>query len=70
MQESCGEPGRKDTGLSAVMEKFATYFGLKLSFLECSATKQLSVTIQGHTVNAQEATSAVQITKMFLGDSV
>lgn len=48
-----------------MLEKFCTYFGLKLSFLLFSAAEQLSVTLQGHDVNVQQATSTALMTKMF-----
>jgi len=41
-QESSGEASRKALGVLAVMERFTTYFGLKLAFLVFSAMEQLS----------------------------
>ena len=40
-KECYGEPSRKASGLLALMEKFTTFFGLKLSHLVFSATEQL-----------------------------
>ena len=40
--ECYGEPSRKASGLRAVLEKFQTYFGLRLASLIFSATEQLS----------------------------
>ena len=65
-QESCGEPSRKASGLLALMEKFSTYYGLKLSYLVLSVTEQLSRTLQSSNNNAQEAYIAVSGAKHFL----
>ena len=51
------------------MEKFSTYFGLKLSLLVFGAPEQLSATLQYRGVNAQEATSAVSAAKSFFGQA-
>ena len=40
-RECYGEPSTKASGLLALMEKFTTFFGLKLSHLVFSATEQL-----------------------------
>ena len=57
--ETHGEPAAKALGLRALMTKFAVFFGLKFSEMVFSATEQLSVTLQSHDINAQQATSAV-----------
>jgi len=49
-----------------VMEKFTTYFGLKLSVLIFSAMEQLSKASQYKDINAQEVSSAVNAVKWFL----
>ena len=67
--ESQGEASHKALGLLALMEKFSTYFGLKLSLLVFGATEQLSATLQYRGVNAQEATSAVSAAKSFFGQA-
>ena len=59
-----GEPSRKVSGLLALMEKFTTFFGLKLSHLVFSATEQLSRTLQSS--NVQEATMAASAAARFL----
>lgn len=41
------EYGRKAGGFLAQMEKFSTFFGLKLSHLVFSGTEQLSISLQG-----------------------
>ena len=46
--------------------KFATFFGLKLGHLVFSASEQLSVTLQSHDINAQQAVSAANATKNYL----
>ena len=65
-KDSCGEPSRKASGLLALMEKFSTYYGLKLSFLVFSATEQLSKTLQSSSITAHEAHMAVAAVKRFL----
>ena len=57
-EESRGETGSKASGMATKMEKFASFFGLKLSFLVFSATEQLSVTLQNSDLNAQQVMSA------------
>ena len=44
--ESQGEASHKALGLLALMERFSTYFGLKLSVLVFGATEQFSATLQ------------------------
>ena len=39
-EESCGEASRKSLGVLSIMERFTTFFGLKLSFLIFSAMEQ------------------------------
>ena len=65
-KDSCGEPSRKASGLLALMEKFSTYYGLKLSFLVFSATEQLSKILQSSSITAHEAYMAVAAVKRFL----
>ena len=48
----------KAGGLLTHLEKFGTYFGLKLSFVVFGATEQLSRTLQGMDTMIQEAKSA------------
>lgn len=65
-KDSYGEPSRKASGLLALMEKFSTYYGLKLSYLVFSATEQLSKTLQSSSITAQEAFMAAAAAKRFL----
>ena len=58
-EDSSGEGSTKVAGLLPLMEKFSTYFGLKLSYLAFVATEQLAITLQGKDVNAQVSISAV-----------
>lgn len=51
-EESCGEASAKAADLLTLMEKFSTYFGLKLSYLAFVATEQLAVTLQAKDINA------------------
>ena len=64
--ESYGEPSRKATGLLALMERFTTFFGLKLSFLVFSATEQLSRTLQRSDITAQESSLAANAATTYL----
>ena len=65
-EEACGEASRKSLGIIAIMERFTTFFGLKLSFLIFSAMEQLSKTLQYKDINAQEVSTAVNAAKRFL----
>ena len=65
-EESCGEASRKSLGVLSIMERFTTFFGLKLSFLIFSAMEQLSKTLQYKDINAQEVSTAVNAAKRFL----
>ena len=65
-EESCGEASHKSLGVLAIMERFTTYFGLKLSFLIFSAMEQLSKTLQYKDINAQEVTTGVNAAKRYL----
>ena len=49
------EYGRKAGGFLAQMEKFSTFFGLKLSHLVFSGTEQLSISLQGKDTTVQES---------------
>jgi len=50
--ETNSEGSRKAIGIVAVMEKFATYFGLKLCYLIFAAMEQLSKTLQYKDISA------------------
>ena len=65
-EESCGEASRKSLAVLAIMERFTTFFGLKLSFLIFSAMEQLSKTLQYKDKNSQEVLSSVNAAKRFL----
>lgn len=58
--------GRKAGGLLAMMDKFKTFFELKLSHLNFSGTEQLSLTLQGKDTTIQEATIAAETTIQYL----
>ena len=62
-EESCGEVNHKSLGILAIMERFTTYFGLKLSFLIFSAMEQLSKTLQYKDINAQDVSTALDAEK-------
>ena len=65
-EEAQGESSHKALGLLAMMEKFSTFFGLKLAFLVFSATEQASLTLQYKDINAQEACMATNVARNFL----
>ena len=52
---------RRAGGLLAVMDRFSTYFGLKLSILIFSITEQLSVTLQGINTTVNDSYYAVEV---------
>ena len=64
--EKHNETGSKAAGLIILMEKFASYFGLKLSYLVFSITEQLSSTFQNCHLNAQDAIAAPKTTQSYL----
>ena len=56
--------GRKANGLNAQLEKFDTYFGLKLSHLIFSGTEQRSISLQSKNTSVQEALSCAQVSEL------
>ena len=60
------EYGRKAGGFLAQMEKFSTFFGLKLSHLIFSGTEQLSISLQGKDTTVQESINAAELAVKFL----
>ena len=50
---------RHASGVVALMEKFSTFFGLKVSILLFSITEQLSCTLQGREINVDDSFMAV-----------
>ena len=59
--ETLDEYGRKAGGYLAQMEKFSTFFGLKLSMLIFAPVEQLSIALQGKDTLVQEAVSAATV---------
>ena len=53
LAEALEDYGRKAGDLLSLMEKFDTFFGLKLSHLIFSGTEQLSLTLQGKDTTIQ-----------------
>lgn len=51
-KESHDDYGRRANGLLAQLERFQTYFRLKLSYLVFSASEQTSTTLQGKNITA------------------
>ena len=52
---------RHASGVAALMEKFSTFFGLKVSILLFSITEQLSCALQGREINVDDSFMAVNI---------
>lgn len=50
---------RRASGVAALMEKFSTFFGMKISILLFSITEQLSCTLQGREINVDDSFMAV-----------
>ena len=61
-----GDCSRRASGILALMEKFQTYFGLKLSVLIFSIAEQLTVTLQGVNTNVNDCFVAVHATSQGL----
>ena len=59
------EYSRRAGGQLAVMEKFSTFFGLKLSHLAFSASEQLSRTLQNKDISVHDATKAIGLCRDF-----
>ena len=64
--ETHDEYGRKAGGFLALLEKFSTFFGLKMSHLIFSGTEQLCLTLQGKDTTIQEATVAAELAIQYL----
>ena len=67
IQQGLDEHATKATGFLNFMEKFSTFFGLKLSHLVFVAIEQLSITLQGQDTTLQEAIMASTLAKQFIG---
>ena len=61
----CGASSRA-VGIMALMDRFSTFFGLKLAYFVFSATEQVSTTLQYKDINVQEALTAVKSAQHFL----
>ena len=59
------EYARRAGGQHALMEKFSTFFGLKLAHLLFGAAEQLSRTLQSKQTSAQDAFKAAGLAKAF-----
>ena len=65
-EEAKGDSSQKFLDVMALMEKFSTYLGLKVSFMVFSAMEQLSKALQYQDVNAQEVQLSVRMVNNFL----
>ena len=66
--ECADEYGRKAGGYLAQMDKFSTFFGLKLSMLVFASCEQLSLTLQGKDTLVQDAVYAATVTRQHLNN--
>ena len=57
--------GLKAGGVLAALEKFSTFFGLRLGHLLFSASEETSKALQGKSTSIQEALSAVAVCRSF-----
>ena len=57
-KDSNDESSNKSPSLKALMERFSTFFGLKLSFMVFSLMEEFSKALQSSNFSAQEASSA------------
>ena len=64
--ESHDDYGRRANGILAQLERFDTYFGLKLSHLVFSETEQTSIALQGKSTTVQEALMGAGMAKSYL----
>ena len=64
--ESHDDYGRRANGILTQLERFDTFFGLKLSHLVFSATEQTSNALQGKNTTVQEALKAASMAKSYL----
>ena len=65
-EQSYDDYGRRAHGILSQLERFDTYFGLKLSFLVFSATEQASKPLQYKNTTVAEALSAAKMAQNFL----
>lgn len=59
--EGTDECSRRANGAVALMDRFAMYFGLKLSILIFGMVEQLSITLQGKSVSVQDGFQAAEV---------
>ena len=59
------EYAMKAGGFLSQLEKFSTFFSLKLAYLVFGPAEQLSYTLQGKTTNIQEAKQAAKLAVSF-----
>lgn len=64
-QTTHDEYGIKAGGILSLMEKYDTFFGLKLAYLLFATAEEVSKTLQRKDVSLQEALSAVTLAKAF-----
>ena len=57
--------GRRANGLLAQLQRFDTYFGLKLSYLVFSGTEQTSINLQSKNTSVQDALSCAEVARSY-----
>lgn len=65
-ESSYDDYGRRTSGLLALMDKYDTYFDLKLSYLIFSGTEETSINLQMKDTSVQEALSGAELAKSYL----
>ena len=65
-EESHDDYGRRANGVMAQLQRFDTYFGLKLSYLIFSGTEQTSTSLQRVDTSVQDALSGAEIAVSYL----
>ena len=58
--------GRRAGGLHSQLERFSTYFGLKLSYIIFSGTEQTSINLQSKNTSIQEAVKCAEVALSYL----
>ena len=66
IQQESDEHAMKATGFLNSMEKFSTYFDLKLAHVIFAAIEQLAITLQNQDITLQEDVMASTLAEQFI----
>ena len=64
-KESSADSSRKACGLLSLMDKFSSFFSLKIAHFFFAVTEQVSLTLQGKDVSSQDALKSVAMANCF-----